>query len=103
MPESVSDFINKKSQLETGIENLKNSQITVTSTVNDPNDSDPQFSSQINAQEALDNAIESKREKIRDMKQSLEDMESEAETETTIMAFSTGRNYAGMPIWQCVQ
>jgi hypothetical protein len=100
LPNSVVQYIRKKEQLVAQIEYQKNRVISFTSTVSDPNDPDPLFTAQMNAQAATDAAEEKRREKIGDLKEELRDLKDEAE-KGMVRAYPTGLNYYQMPIWQC--
>jgi hypothetical protein len=97
-------------QQKTAIENVRNQKIVATSRVNDPNDPDPGFTAQMNAQSALYNAQQVQYEKLDDMKASLEDMKADLKImrtylpdKTQVTAYFTGKSYANFQIWECVQ
>jgi hypothetical protein len=101
IPVEVKNFILKKKQLENDIQILQDKQIVVTSTVR--NTDDPAFDSWLATQNALSDAKEAKAEKLRQMKEQLDKMETDADDYTSTIAYPTGQTYAGIPIWECAQ
>jgi hypothetical protein len=100
LPDSVMKYIRQKDWTANEIDRLQNEKITATSTVNDPNDPDPGFTAQMNAQAALDDAIADKRERIADLKEKLEALNDTPE-KADARAYPTGQSYGGMAIWKC--
>ena len=117
LPDSVRSFFQQKQQLTDqkqqqteDITALENYHPTITTKVYDPNDPDPQSTAEMLNQEAVDNAAQAKETKLETMRDSLNDLEdslkelnSEAPERTSIKAFFTGELYGDAQIWQCVQ
>lgn len=101
MPASASGFFTRKADLQNQIADLKETPITVTATVNDPNDPDPGFTSQLRAREALDDAKQARQQQLGDLNSQLKDLNDSQLDATTLMAYPTGLSRDGIPIWQC--
>jgi hypothetical protein len=103
LPDSVREILTQIEQQKAAIKNLQAQKIVATSTVNDPNDPDPGFTAQMNANNALYDAEQAKKEKLEAMKDDLETMQDNLAEKTQVRAYFTGNSYAGFQIWECVQ
>jgi len=113
IPQSVKDFYAQKAQLENEIAAI-NQPITVTASTPYAGQTetvyfgggayaevpiDPMAASQEAAADELNRRVEIRNEKLRDLKNALQQLESKG---ITVTAYSTGLMYDGIPLWQPV-
>ncbi len=65
--------------------------------------SNPGLQPRMNANNALYDAEQAKKEKLEAMKDDLETMQDNLAEKTQVRAYFTGNSYAGFQIWECVQ
>ena len=103
LPASVNAFYTRREELQNAIADLKNTPITVSETVKDPNDPDPAFTARLAVQNALENAKDARADKLGEAKEELSDLNATATESTTVWAYPTGLTYAGLPEWKTAQ